>query len=334
MRRMLMAAVAAVVLFAIPANGQQVKLKFGSLEPSTANITANVWTPWAADVTRDSGGALQVEMYPIGTLNRNPLLQLKLLQDGVLDVAFIVPAFTPGRFDDNEVVELPFLVRGTLEGSLALWRLYAKGMLRGYDDLKVLGLFTTPPTNVQAAFPVKTPADLKGKKFRSAGGFQAKLLEQLGAVGVVIPGTQVAENLSRRLIDGALVEWNFVASWRVMDVTTHHVIVPMGTNTLMVAMAKDGYDRLPPAARAAIDKHSGEAFARRFGTNLDKFNAEMIERARKEPNHTVIGPTAEEDARWRQAVIPAIEAWRKANPRNEALLKAYEEELAAVRAGR
>ena len=106
---LLAAAIGLLVTTTLTAEAQQIKLKFSSFEPPTAALTARVMTPWAAEVSKASGGNLQIDMYPGGILGRNPLTQLKLVQDGVADIAWIVLAYTPGRFDDADVVGRRYL---------------------------------------------------------------------------------------------------------------------------------------------------------------------------------------------------------------------------------
>ena len=141
---------------------EAVKLKFSSFEPPMANITANVLTPFAKDASAASGGTLQVDMFPGGTLGRNPTQQLKLVMDGVADLAWIVLPYTPGRFDDADVVGLPFVIQNATEASVALHRLYAGGALVGFDGLKMLALASTPSVGIHGNAAVRQPADLKG----------------------------------------------------------------------------------------------------------------------------------------------------------------------------
>lgn len=74
---------------------QTVTLKLASFEPATAPITGGVLKPWADDVMKASGGTLKIDIFPGGTLGRNPLQQLKLVQDGVADLTWTVPGYTP-----------------------------------------------------------------------------------------------------------------------------------------------------------------------------------------------------------------------------------------------
>jgi TRAP-type C4-dicarboxylate transport system substrate-binding protein len=324
---MRLAVLAVSLAFAVSASAQTVTLKLASFEPPQAPITGGVLAPWAKEVMADSGGTLKIDLFPGGTLGRNPLQQLKLVQDGVADITWTVPGYTPGRFDDTQVAELPFLVTDATSGSLAMTKLHQQGMLRGFDDIKLLLIGTVPANNVHSREPVKSLADLKGRKIRAGSSQIAKLVEALGAVPVQIGAPQVAESLARGVIDASLNEWNFVATFKIDEVVRHHVDVPMGTVAVMVPMMKAKYDSLPPQARAAIDKHSGEALARRFGAVVDKTNETTRERVAKSGKNTVlVPPQAERDA-WRAAVQPVTDAWRKAAPQNEKIYQAFTEAL-------
>lgn len=322
------------LVVSLGALAQPVTLKFASFEPPQAPITGSVFMPWAEEVSKASGGALKIEVFPGGVLGRSPLQQLKLVQDGVADLTWTVPGYTPGRFDDCEVAELPFLINTATEGTLAMSRLHAKGMLAGFDDIKLLLIGTVPANNVHSRVPVKTLADLKGKRLRIGSSQIGKLAEALGAVPVQIGGNQVAESLSRGVIDGSLNEWNFVATFKIDEVVSHHLVAPMGTVAVMVPMLKSRYDALPPQAKAALDKLSGDSLAKRFGGVVDKANDSTRERVAKSGKNTVtVLQGAELDA-WRRAVEPVSAAWRQAKPKNEQLYQAMSAELASTRAGK
>lgn len=322
-------AIAAAVSAA--ASAQPVTLKFASFEPPQAPITGSVFTPWAKEVSAASGGTLKIDIYPGGTLGRNPLQQLKLVQDGVADLTWTVPGYTPGRFDDTQVAELPFLVTDATSGSLAMTKLHQQGLLRGFDDLKLLLIGTVPANNVHSREPVKSLADLKGRKIRAGSSQIAKLVETLGAVPVQLGAPQVAESLARGVIDASLNEWNFVATFKIDEVVRNHTVLPMGTVAVMVPMMKAKYDALPAQAKAALDKHAGEALARRFGAVVDKTNDATRERVTKSgKNSVVVLPPAEQQA-WRAAVQPVTDAWRKSSAQNEKIYQAFTEALKQAR---
>lgn len=312
---------------------QHTALRFSSFEPPTAALTARVMIPWAEEVGKASGGTLQVNVFPGGALGKNPTQQLKLVLDGVADIAWIVMGLTPGRFDDTDVVALPFGTENASEASLALWRLYAGQHFAGFDDLKVLGIAATPPVKIHSTVPIRSVEDIRGKRIRTAGDHLVKVVQALGGVPVTMSGGQIAESLSRGVIDMTLNNWGFVGDFKVNEVTSHHLTVPMGAVAVMIAMRKSRYESLPEAARAAIDKSSGEVLSRRLGTVFDEIETDYAERVAKSGRNMVRAPNEGEAAAWKAAIEPVNASWRQASPKNEALYRSFVAELAKIRAG-
>jgi len=324
---------AGAALLAMPTGlrAQAATLRFSSFEPPTAALTARVMVPWAEEVGQVTGGAVRATVFPGGALGRNPAQQLRLVLDGVADIAWMVLGLTPGRFDDVDVVALPFLSNTALEASVGLWRMLERNAFDGFDDLKVLGIAATPPVKIHARFPIRTVEDLRGKRLRVAGDHLVRVAQALGAVPVQMSGAQIAESLSRGVIDATLNNWGFVGDFRVNEVTSHHLEMPMGAVAVMIAMRRDRFESLPEQARAAIDRISGEALSRRLAVVFDEIEGEYATRIAASGRNTVRRPTDAEVAAWRAAIDPVNQAWRQARPKNEQLFQAFSAELGRVR---
>lgn len=332
-RRITLAAIASACCApAVLRAADPVKLKFTSFEPPMANITANVLAPLAKEASAASGGTLQIDMFAGGTLGRNPLQQLKLVTDGIADLGWVVLPYTPGRFDDTEIVGLPFLSTSAVEASVALHRLYAAGTLVGFDGLKMLAVGATPPVVIHANQPVRLPGDLKGKRVRVSGDHLTRVVEGLGGAPVQLGGGQIAEGMSRGVVDMTLNNWGFVGDFKVNEVSSHHLDVPLGAVAVGIVMRQDRYDQLPAAARTALDKTSGEALARKLGEAFDRQEKEVRERVSKSGRNQVMTPSAGELAEWKRAIEPMNDGWRKAKPRNERTYAAFVEQLQRLRA--
>ncbi len=322
------------MLFAPTVLAQPVVLKFASFESAQAPFTAKVFTTWAEDVTKASNGTLKVEMFVGGTLGRNPLQQLKLVQDGIADLTWTVPGYTPGRFDDTEIVELPAIVNNAYEGSMVLTRLAARDELVGFADLKLVFLGNVPPVSIHGKFPIRTLADLKGKRMRVGSSVGAKMAESLGAVPVVIGAPATTEAIAKGVVDGTFAEWIFIRAFKIDEVASNHLVMALGGTAVMVPMLKKRYESLPPAARAAIDLHSGEAFVKRFAAVADIAQTEIPAEVAARGKNTVLTADAATRAAFAAATKPVADEWRQAKPRNERLYKAFMAELERVRAGK
>jgi TRAP-type C4-dicarboxylate transport system substrate-binding protein len=331
--RILSVLVAALAISA-PARSQQITLKLSAFIPDQAPTFAQVIKPWAEAINAEGAGILKIDLFPGGALGGNPGLQPKMVTDGVADIALVIPAYSPGRFPDNEVMELPNIVRNSTESSVAISRLYDRGLLRGYDDFHVIMLSTTNPYAIHTKEPVKTMADISGRKLRAGGPVASAAMRALGAVPVGMPITEVAENISRGVIDGTGGDWDVMYSFRIIETAKNHYMATLGTVPVAILMNREVYEGLPDAARALIDKHSGEALSRRFGGVHDGIQASKLAETKSDPVQTIVLPSQAELAEWDATMAPVIDTWVRGHPNGAALFAALEEELANIRAGR
>jgi TRAP-type C4-dicarboxylate transport system substrate-binding protein len=306
-------------------------LRFSSFEPPTALVTKEILTPWAKDVSEGSNGALTIQIFAGGSLGRDPAQQLQLVEQGVADIAWVIPGYSPGRFQEGTVAELPFLVPNATAGSAAMWDLYEKGLLTGdFNKLKMLGIFVSYPNFVASTKSVKGPADLKGVNIRAPGPTMLSAIKAIGAVPVGgITGPSIADSISKGLIAGTLTQWGAVDTFRMADVITHYNTVPLGGTPMLVVMNKAKFESLPQAAQAALDKFSGAAFSQRFGTIFDRSMKDTRERISAKPTVTIVDPDEKLLTEWQNAVGLAQADWISNNPKGQEIYDAFSAAIAA-----
>ncbi|MEM6896077.1 MAG: C4-dicarboxylate ABC transporter, partial [Pseudomonadota bacterium] len=94
-------------VFATVAAAQEVTLRFQHFLSPMASVPAGFMEPWARKVEADSDGRIKVELYPAMQLGGAPPALYDQIRDGVIDGGWTLPAYTPGRFPETEVFELP-----------------------------------------------------------------------------------------------------------------------------------------------------------------------------------------------------------------------------------
>jgi TRAP-type C4-dicarboxylate transport system substrate-binding protein len=308
------------------AHADPVQLRVATYDPPGTPFV-NMLNDWATSVTNDSKGTLKVNVFAGGSLGANPTQQVKLLLDGVADVVWAIPSYTPGRFPDVEVVEMPLLARNGAESTAALMSMYAKGQLKGFEEVKPLMLATTNQFGLHTTFPIRTLDDLKNKKIRVPAGNVATVMELVGATGVQIPATKVAESVARNVVDGFVGEWNFVGIFKLDQVTTHHLDVPLGAVAQMIAMTKRRYESLPNDARQAIDKHSGEAFLKKYlAVSVTGADATRDAVSKRVPG-SVTQLNDDLQGKLKKSTQPVIDKWVAQRPENRVLLEQYRREI-------
>ncbi len=331
-RRTLIAAPLAALACALGSSAiaQPVTLRYATFLPPNGIFTSpdGVMGRWGKAIERDSNGAVKLEIMPGGTMGaagRDPSAQLKLVTDGIADISFVIPSTTPGRFPDDNVFGFP-VAENSLEASLTFWRLREKGLMRGYDDkaFYVIGLIVNPPNTLHSKPPIAKLEDMKGKRMQSSGTEQQELLRALGATPVgTVTVRDAAEAISRGVIDGTPKDWIALHSFRIAEAATNHVNIPLGASTILFAMNRARFDGLPPAAKAAIEKHSGAPFVRMAGEMFDASYQQAYLRTKNDPKHTIVELPKDERARWDQASAGVVAAWRQKDPVNETLWNAF-----------
>ena len=325
-RKLQAAALFALAAICLPLAAQQpIVLKFASAGPPNAMTSVNGFTPWAAAVTQASGGTLKIETYYGGALGNFGITYDRVL-DGVADIGFILAANAGGKFKKMDVVGLPFEAKSSLAASVALWKLYEKGVISAdFDQVRPLSMFTFPNAGLHTRTLVKTLDDLKGKKIAATDAVGGKIVVALGAAQVTFRPDETYQAVSRGLADGTLMPFTGTAAFKINEVARFHVDSALGSNAALVFMNKKKYDSLPPQAKAAIDRYSYSSFSERLGRITDE--DWQSKRALVKDSTLMLPP--QEDARWREAVAPVASEWVKETPDGEKVLKAFRAEVAA-----
>ena len=299
-------------LMATSALAQEVSIKLHQFLPAQANVPKLILQPWAEAVEKNSGGAIDVEMFSSMALGGTPPQLMDQAIDGVADVVWTVVGYTPGRFPSTEVFELPFMVTDARAASRAYWQMFEKHMAdTEFKDVKILGTWVHGPGLFHTNKPVTSPDDLRGMKIRGGSRTVNMLLEKTGATPVGMPVPAVTEGLSKGVIDGTTIPWEVTTALKVPELVDNHTEfdgVALYTLTFVLAMNKDKYESLTPEQQKAIDDASGEEFSVFAGGT----QADADEPAREfalDNGNNIITVSGDDLAAWQDVVAPIYEEW-------------------------
>jgi TRAP-type C4-dicarboxylate transport system substrate-binding protein len=251
--------------------------------------------------------------------------------DGVADIGWTLSALTGGRFKQQDVAALPFETKDANEPALALWRMLEKGVTAAeFAQVKPLGFWAFPNAALHSKEPIRSLDDLKGKKVTVSNPISAKMAVLLGATPVTMRPDEVYQALSRGVADVAMMPFTGMQTFKIHEVARQHLDVALGGDPAIVFMSKQSYDRLPPQAKAAIDKHSGAALSRRAGQATQN----EWEGARTNVKDTVSTLAPDQERQWKAALEPLAKEWAQSTPGGAKALDAFRAEVAAARSGK
>lgn len=266
----------ALITTAASASAETV-LRYNQWVPASHHSQSHIMKPWFEAIASATEG--RVKVAPTASSLGAPPRQFDLAREGVADVVFGVHSYTPARFSLAVVGLLPFIGDSAEAVSVAYWRVTDKMFKKAdeYRGVKLIGLMTSDPGHIfNNKQPIQSAEDFRGLKLRVATTVTAKIVDIFGAVPVTAPAPKTYEILSNGVADGTFSTLDAFKSWKLDKLQRYHTRVPGGlyNNTFFVALNEKKWNSISPADRAAIERVSGEAFARLGGRQWDAMAAQ------------------------------------------------------------
>ncbi len=307
-------AIACLLASGVPAVAQEVTLRMHQFLPPQATVPAQVLIPWAEAVGEASGGRIKVEVYSAMALGGTPPQLMDQVADGVVDIAWTLPGYTPGRFPRVEVFELPFMMTNAEDTSRAYWSMYESDMAdTDFAGFHMLGAWVHGPGVIHVnGDAIESIDDMDGLKLRGPTRVINSLLGELGATPIGMPVPALPENLAKGVIDGTVIPWEVTKALKIAELTDSHTEFAgehaFYTAAFVLIMNQDAYDAMPADLQEVLDGLSGAEFSANAGKIMQDADAAGRAVASDRGNSIVI---IEGDAlsAWQAAAQPVIDRW-------------------------
>ncbi len=212
---------------------------------------------YGAALEKDSGGRIKVELYPASQLGSIPR-QIEGTQFGAIQCEIVPPEFMVGLDERFEVMAAPGLVDSQAQGQkVAADPAVLKLMLGLGADKGLHGaaLFMAESSIIVSKTPIRTLADLKGKKIRIlASQFQSQALERFGVTPVAMSLGDVLPAIQQGTIDGAVTGVGPVVNFHYIDAAKFITQTNQPAIFLIVEINRKWYESLPQDLRQLVDK--------------------------------------------------------------------------------
>lgn len=221
----------AALLLAGPLAAQD-SLRFASFLPAALPQTQT--DQWFADeVTKRSGGKLKIQVFAGGALGK-PTELLKLVSEGGVQMATTSPAYFTSQFPLLSATNsLPLVFKDAAQVQRILPILYADtpGLQAELQQLNLRPIYwhSVDPYYMICRTPVRTLADMKGKKVRSYGDDVPRMLQAIGAIPVnLLPG-DLYESLQKGTIDCTPYSLATAVSLKLHEVAKYVTFMNIGS---------------------------------------------------------------------------------------------------------
>jgi TRAP-type transport system periplasmic protein len=246
-----------------------------------------------------------------------------IVKKGLSDMGYFTATWTPGRFPLTDVLSMAAWVDGKELATAIGNDVYHKALEKEFEDVKVLELNGCIQAFVWTTKPVKSLADLKGKKLRSPGGMQTAYIKALGAEPVFMPLGDVYMAMDTGTIDGLVTCPPLVLAFKLNEVAKHGVKATFGCVSEGVIMNKATWEKTPPDLQKIIMEVVGNPFATTHGLDKQAY-AKMMDDL-KAKGVTIYELPADEEGKWFKEFQEATKNWvteleKQGKPAKEALI--------------
>lgn len=295
---------------------------------SERSVASRQFTAWAERVNADGAGIIRIDYRP-GMALANPSTFYDRVSDGVVDISWGILTQISGQFPRLSVLELPFMVDSVstediMPFSLSVWDLYTSGLLDPeFEEVVPLFVGTFAQSPIHLSAPLENLDSLGGRRIIGGGPTYAASITALGGVPLSIGAGDSYEAVQRGTADGRIMSWTAVPAFRFDEITSYHAEVPLGTAPGSVIINRSVYEGLSPEAREILDRHTGEVMVREMSELWIRETAGIRQRA-IDAGSTVVSPTPEQLADWRDRTGAIRDAWVAATPDGAEVLSRFQ----------
>jgi TRAP-type C4-dicarboxylate transport system substrate-binding protein len=313
------------------AAAEPIVLKFSFFTSDRSNIYQDEIKPFVDAVNDEGKGLIEIKMYFSGAISAVQAQQPQLVADDTADMAVVVPAQSPDRFADSAVMEMPGLFRDAREASLVFTRLIEAGALQGYADFFVIGAFVSGPESIHSRIPIAAIEDLKGLTIRTNNKTEAAVLQNLGAIPVLLAINQATDAINLDKIDAATFPPSLLFEFGIGRVANNHFMLQLGGVPTALIMNRGKFASLPPAAQAIIRKYSGQWLVERSVAGFDTLDAQILEQMKADPKRKVVELSPAELESTQRVFASVVQDWAAMSPHNRELLTLIRSEIKTLR---
>ncbi len=299
-----------VLSIAASAQAQEkvIKLRYASLVPPVHPISKLI-EEWCREVEKRTDSRVKISYFPGNTLTP-PTQTYDSVVNGIADIGYSLPAYSPGRFPLTEVLTLPLGFTSGYQATKAANDYYKKFRPREFDDTKVMYLMGSGPGVFHTRKIIASTDEVKNLRFK-ANAENADIVSAVGGAPVTMPITETYDALMKGLVEGVFSTYEVLKYWKFADVvkcTLDNTAVAF-TTSMYIVMNKDKWNSLSKGDQKTIEGINEEWIEKsgKLWNELDKESREYgVQKGVK-----FVKATKEEEAKTAEKMKPILEKYVK-----------------------
>jgi TRAP-type C4-dicarboxylate transport system substrate-binding protein len=266
---------------------------------------------FAEDLTKSSGGRLDVKVYTGGELPYKFSEVLRAVATNQVQIGELGMGINAGEMPGLNPFDLPFLCTSfdSLFKSLDVAGPIVDKFIAEKFGVTSLIHWAMPAQQIWLRKPIARIDDLKGRKIRNWNRLQVDMLGLFGASAVTVTSAEVATALDRGVVDGAITATIPAHDWGFYDVAPYGYMVNFSIPHQIVIVNSAEFQKLPKDLQDLVMAKSKE-WAQKYREIIENGDKEARRKLAEKGQH-LIEPTKEDVDKARRLTKPIWEKWAK-----------------------
>ncbi len=295
----------ALCLFSSPARAEKVDLVCQGL--TMTHASSDVLRATFDRIREESNGEINISFVQVGAIVKHEGAY-PAIRDGMMDMGHYLPAHVTTIMPHALAMTFPWLTEDAIHGAYVAEKLIASIPEINEEvnkDVKHLVGFAADRNAFLSHSPIRTPADLKGKRVMTWVPDLIDEIKGYGAIPVHVSMTDTYIGLQRGLGDVVYGSLPMFSTLKLTEIAKEFTVMPATSNSLQcIAGNLDTFDGLSEEQVAIIEKNlSDKGLA--IATALYEQGNNDLAQFEKDGVH-IYYPSAEEIAQFKEASMPEM----------------------------
>jgi TRAP-type transport system periplasmic protein len=240
-----------------PAQEKVIKLKYASLVPPVHPVSKLI-EQWCREVEKRTNNRVKITYFPGNTLTP-PGQTYDSVVNGIADIGYSLPAYSPGRFPLTEVLTLPLGFTSGYQATKTVNEYYKKFRPKELDDTKVMYLMGSGPGVFHTRKIISSVDGVKNVRLK-ANAENADIVAAVGGNPVTMPITETYDALQKGLLEGVFSTYEVLKYWKFADAVKCSLAntAVAFTTSMYIVMNKDKWNSLSKADQQTIEQINEE----------------------------------------------------------------------------
>lgn len=213
--------------------------------------------PFWEQIEKDSNGKITADVVTIDQLGLKGGEVFRTIKSGLFNFVTNVMSFAAGDDPRNEALDIAGIAQTIpeVEKMADAYRPVLSELYEKKYNLKLMGIWPIGPVVVWCNAPVKSLADLKGKKVRAFNRTMSDFMQGAGAIPVSMSFGDMVTGLQRGTVDCAITSPRSGLQAGLAEVTTHVLRLSLGWAVVIDAFNVNAWKALDKPTQDFLTAH-------------------------------------------------------------------------------